>query len=128
MFGGIPLKNAQIGMGGIGKHDAQGWLTRCREKGVDFINIGPDRGDADPGLEAEWIAPRPNTDTALMLGLAHTLVMEGLHNLAIRRHNIDVAHLALLLVAPAVPHSHALRVRIVGWYPLVAAICRVGEV
>ena len=80
MFGGIPLKNAQIGMGGIGKHDAQGWLTRCREKGVDFINIGPNRGDADPGLEAEWIAPRPNTDTALMLGLAHTLVMEGLHN------------------------------------------------
>ena len=80
MFGGIPLKNAQVNYGGIGQHDARGWLRRCREKGVDFVNIGPNRGDADPLLEAEWMAPRPNTDTALMLGLAHTLVMEGLHN------------------------------------------------
>ena len=80
MFGGIPLKNAQVNYGGIGRHDARGWLERCRESGVDFVNIGPNRGDADTALEAEWIAPRPNTDTALMLGIAHTLVTEGRHD------------------------------------------------
>lgn len=80
MFGGIPLKNAQVNYGGIGRHTARDWLKRCRENGVDFINIGPNRQDADAVIEAEWIAPRPNTDTALMLGLAHTLVAEGLHD------------------------------------------------
>ena len=80
MFGGIPLKNAQVNMGGIGRHTARDWLKRCRENGVDFVNIGPNRQDADIAIEAEWIAPRPNTDTALMLGLAHTLVAEGLHD------------------------------------------------
>lgn len=80
MFGGIPLKNAQVNHGGIGRHDVRGWLRRCRENGVDFVNIGPNRADADPALEAEWIAPRPNTDTALMLGIAHTLVAEDRHD------------------------------------------------
>ena len=80
MFGGIPLKNAQVNMGGIGRHTARDWLKRCRENGVDFVNIGPNRQDADDVIEAEWFAPRPNTDTALMLGLAHTLVTEALHD------------------------------------------------
>ena len=53
-FGGIPLKNAQVNHGGIGRHDVRGWLRRCRENGVDFVNIGPNRADADPALEAEW--------------------------------------------------------------------------
>ena len=80
MFGGIPLKNSQVNYGGIGRHTVRDWLKRCRENGVDFINIGPNRRDAEPFLEAEWIAPHPNTDTALMLGLAHTLVAEGLYD------------------------------------------------
>ena len=33
-------------------------------------------------MDAEWLAPRPNTDTELMLGLAHTLYREGLHDAA----------------------------------------------
>ncbi|MGZ0245378.1 MAG: Asp-tRNA(Asn)/Glu-tRNA(Gln) amidotransferase GatCAB subunit C, partial [Alphaproteobacteria bacterium] len=31
-------------------------------------------------LDADWLAARPNTDTAVMLGLAYTLVAEGLHD------------------------------------------------
>jgi trimethylamine-N-oxide reductase (cytochrome c) len=31
-------------------------------------------------MGAEWIAPRPQTDVALMLGIAHTLYSEKLHN------------------------------------------------
>jgi len=38
------------------------------------------RDDAADWLDAEWIAPRRNSDTALMLALAHTLVVEGLHD------------------------------------------------
>ena len=31
-------------------------------------------------LDAEWLAPRPHSDTAIMLALAHTLVVEELHD------------------------------------------------
>ncbi|MCB9947290.1 MAG: molybdopterin-dependent oxidoreductase [Rhodospirillaceae bacterium] len=77
-FGGVPLKNAQISSGGIGRHGLGGWLEGARRAGTRFVNIGPLRGDLPDGLEAEWLAPRPGTDTALMLGLAHTLWTEGL--------------------------------------------------
>ncbi len=79
-FGGLPLKNTQVSAGGIGKHTVRGWLEHCRKNGVEFVNIGPVRDDTADFLEAEWLAPRPNTDTALMLGLAHTLFREGLHD------------------------------------------------
>ncbi len=79
-FGGMPLKNAQIAAGGQGDHSARGWMRRCRERGVAFVYVGPVRSDMADFLDAEWIRPRPNTDTALMLGMAHTLVAEGLHD------------------------------------------------
>jgi biotin/methionine sulfoxide reductase len=78
MFGGIPLKNAQVNGGGVGCHVTRGWLERCRAEGAEFVNISPLKDDAAPFLAAEWMAIRPNTDTALMLGLAHTLLSEGL--------------------------------------------------
>jgi biotin/methionine sulfoxide reductase len=79
-FGGLPLKNAQINQGGVGRHAAAAGMRECRERGVAFVNIGPLREDIPDFLNAEWLAPRPNSDTALMLGLAHTLVAEGLHD------------------------------------------------
>jgi biotin/methionine sulfoxide reductase len=79
-FGGIPLKNGQTNLGGVGHHRLAPALRRCREAGVDFIYVGPIRDDLADFLDAEWLAPRPNTDTALMLGLAHTLVAEGRHD------------------------------------------------
>ncbi len=82
MFGGWPLKNAQVNAGGVGPHTTRGWMRRCAEAGVRFVNISPLRGDADPGLGADWWPIRPNTDVAVMLGLAHTLVEEGLHDKA----------------------------------------------
>ncbi len=79
-FGGIPLKNTQVSAGGIARHTTRDWLQRCRRNGVAFVNVSPVRDDAAAFLEAEWLTPRPNTDTALMLGLAHTLLQEGLHD------------------------------------------------
>ena len=80
MFGGIPLKNSQVSSGGIGGHATRDWLKHCRDRGVAFVNIGPIEDDAADFLAADWLAPRPNSDTALMLGLAHTLLVEGLHD------------------------------------------------
>jgi biotin/methionine sulfoxide reductase len=81
-FGGVPLKNAQVESGGHGRHTVRGWLDVCREGGVRFVNIGPLRDDLVDSVGAEWLAPRPGTDAAIMLGLMHTLVAEGLHDRA----------------------------------------------
>lgn len=79
-FGGIPLKNTQVSHGGLRTHTTRGWLERCKANGVAFVNVSPVRDDAADFLEAEWLAPHPNTDTAMMLGLAHTLVHEELYD------------------------------------------------
>ncbi len=80
MFGGLPVKNAQINSGGVGRHTMPSALRQAKANGAEFVLISPIRSDAMPELEAQWLAPRPNTDMALMLGLAHTLVSEGLHD------------------------------------------------
>jgi biotin/methionine sulfoxide reductase len=44
------------------------------------INISPVRDDGPAAVRPVWIPIRPNTDTAMMLALVHTLVCEGLHD------------------------------------------------
>jgi len=82
LFGGSAMKNTQVNAGGIGKHSAKEQLMQLKRAGVDIINVSPVRDDAGDFLEAEWVAPRPNTDVALMLGIAHTLVKGDLHDKA----------------------------------------------
>ena len=79
-FGGLPVKNGQIDAGGTGRHVQRDYMREAADAGVALVNVSPLRGDVQPGLGAEWIALRPNTDVALMLGLAHTLYTEGLHD------------------------------------------------
>ncbi len=79
-FGGLALKNGQVTSGGAGAHTMQQWLTRARAAGVEFVVVSPNRNDAPALLDAQWIGMRPNTDTALMLGMAHTLISEGRHD------------------------------------------------
>lgn len=79
-FGGIALKNAQVNAAGLGRHRIRGWLRQAKRNGCRFVNLSPVRDDLAPELDAEWLALRPNTDTAVMLGLAHTLVTEGHHD------------------------------------------------
>jgi len=81
-FGGISLKNTQINQGGIGDHSARNELLRLREAGVDVVCVSPLRDDVAEFMQADWWAVRPNADVALMLGLAHTLYSEGLHDTA----------------------------------------------
>ncbi|MDX6749943.1 molybdopterin guanine dinucleotide-containing S/N-oxide reductase [Geminicoccaceae bacterium 1502E] len=80
MFGGMPLKNGQVNSGGVGRHVVREGLERCREAGLRFVLLAPVRADAADLLDAEWLPFRPGTDAALMLGLAHTLLAEGLHD------------------------------------------------
>ncbi len=79
-FGGIPIKNGQISQGGTGHHYQQENLKDASKSGIEFINISPLKSDFIDEVKSEWIAARPNTDTALMLGIAHTLHVEGLSN------------------------------------------------
>jgi biotin/methionine sulfoxide reductase len=81
-FGGLPLKNSQVNPGGVGVHTVSARQQACRDAGVDFVNVSPNRDDTAEFLDAEWIPLRPNTDVALMLGIAHCLVDEGLHDKA----------------------------------------------
>ena len=78
MFGGMPAKNGQVGSGGIVHHRLLDELAACREAGCRFVSVSPVRGDAPAESDARWIPIRPNTDVALMLGLAHVLVAETL--------------------------------------------------
>jgi biotin/methionine sulfoxide reductase len=79
-FGGIAIKNTQVNSGGASRHEVRGSLERLARAGVAFVNVSPLRHDLDAAPGAEWIALRPNTDAALMLALAHTLITEGLHD------------------------------------------------
>ncbi len=78
-FGGLPHKNAQVTSGGVGRHTLHEALQSCFDNGVEFVNISPLRTDLAQMFDPEWITIRPNTDSALMLGLAHVLITEDLY-------------------------------------------------
>jgi biotin/methionine sulfoxide reductase len=80
MFGGVPLRNTQVRPGGPSEHTTRDFLIRAKRAGLRFCNISPIRDDASAFLDAEWIAPRPQSDTAIILALAHTLLVEGLYD------------------------------------------------
>ena len=80
MFGGLPTRNTQVTPGGAASIRTRDWLQHVKAAGVKFCNISPMRDDAAAFLDAEWLAPRPHSDTAIMLALAHTLIVEELHD------------------------------------------------
>ena len=81
MFGGMAKRNTQVSDGGVARHRMVDNLNACAESGVRFVNFSPLKTDAAEEIGAEWLPPRPGTDTAVMMGLAHTLLVEGLHDL-----------------------------------------------
>ncbi len=77
-FGGIAMKNTQVNAGGLGAHTADDQLGELKQANIDFINVSPIRDDMSEVLGADWWACKPNTDVAIMLGIAHTLATEEL--------------------------------------------------
>ncbi|RWX81128.1 Asp-tRNA(Asn)/Glu-tRNA(Gln) amidotransferase GatCAB subunit C [Neorhizobium lilium] len=79
-FGGMAIKNADVHGGGISKHVVRKTLSGVSARGAKFALVSPIKDDFPADLGAEWLAIVPGTDVALMLGLAHVLVTEGLHD------------------------------------------------
>ena len=70
----------QIGKGGCGEHTVSGHMAALARAGVEVVNVSPVRDDGPEAAKASWIPIRPNTDTAMLLALTHTLITEGLHD------------------------------------------------
>lgn len=79
-FGGIALKNTQVMDGGLGAHTAEDQLRKLAASDTQFVNVSPLRDDMADFVAADWWPCRPNSDVAIMLGLAHTLYTENLHD------------------------------------------------
>jgi len=78
-WGANPVNNCQIGWI-VPDHGAYVGLEALKKKGTKVISIDPQRTETCTYLNAEWLAPRPQTDVAMMLGIAHTLYLEKLHD------------------------------------------------
>jgi len=72
-------KTNQIGYV-VPDHGAYPYFEEFRKTGKKVIVIDPTRTETVKFFDAEWIAIRPNTDVAMMLGIAHALYSEGLHD------------------------------------------------
>ncbi|WP_378742545.1 molybdopterin guanine dinucleotide-containing S/N-oxide reductase [Nocardia brasiliensis] len=77
-FGGLSPKNSAVSPGGVSRHNTRGWIGAARARGCRFVSVTPLRDDTPAEAEAEWLAPRPGSDAALMLALAQVLDAEGL--------------------------------------------------
>ena len=80
LFGGVSPKNSQLAKNGVSAHETTRWLQDARDAGIEFVQVSPIKDDMADDLGAVWLPARPNTDVAIMLGLAHTLLAEGLQD------------------------------------------------
>jgi len=80
LWGTAPLRNGQIMRNGGGEHTTEGYFQQIKNAGIETLYINPVADQEVELLNAQWLKPRPNTDTALMLGIAHTLHTEGLYD------------------------------------------------
>lgn len=56
------------------------WMEKLAKSGKKFIVIDPQRSATAIKFDAEWVAPVPNTDVPMMLGMAYALHEAGLVN------------------------------------------------
>ncbi|SIN80711.1 trimethylamine-N-oxide reductase TorA [Halodesulfovibrio marinisediminis] len=77
IWGSDPLTTLKMGWS-VPDHEGQEWIEKLKQSGKKIIVIDPIRNDTSEYLHAEHIAPRPNTDVAMMLGMAYTLIEEDL--------------------------------------------------
>ncbi|WP_116134468.1 trimethylamine-N-oxide reductase TorA [Tropicimonas sp. IMCC34043] len=80
-WGCNPLNNSQISWQ-IADHGAWPGIALMKAAGTKVLCIDPVRTETCEALNGDWLAPRPQTDVAMMLGIAYTLYDEGLHDQA----------------------------------------------
>lgn len=76
-FGGFRLSNAQVSGGGAAVHRARAWLDRALAAGLRIVVFSADGTDAADDPRVEHVPIRPNSDAAVMLAMAHVLLVEG---------------------------------------------------
>jgi len=77
-FGGLALKNAQVASGGLSEHTERGFMQQAARRGTRFISVSPLKSDLPEEAQGEWLALRPGTDAAFMLGVLSVLIAGGL--------------------------------------------------
>ncbi|WP_116132740.1 molybdopterin-dependent oxidoreductase [Tropicimonas sp. IMCC34043] len=76
-FGGLPLKNLAVSPGGNSRHIAAESIRAAAARGARFVSISALHDDFPNDCPVDRLAPRPATDVALMLGMAHRLIHTG---------------------------------------------------
>lgn len=61
-------------------YDLAIWRQWLKEKGVEMIFIDPFHNYTAAAMDGKWIAPRPGTDAALALALAHVWISNGTYD------------------------------------------------
>jgi biotin/methionine sulfoxide reductase len=82
VFGALTPRTAQNEAGGIALHALTDHLRRLRDSGKRIVHVSPVRDDMPDWVGAEWWPIKPNTDTALILGLAGEILKEKRHDQA----------------------------------------------
>ncbi len=72
IWGANPLATLRIAWG-ITDQEGIEYLKQLKDSGKRLIHIDPIYNETAQELGMEWIAPIPNTDVPLMLGIAHTM-------------------------------------------------------
>ncbi len=75
--GALAPRTAQVEAGGMPAHLLPGMLEQIRDAGIRVVHVSPRKDDIPGWMNAEWWPIRPNTDCALMLGLAGEIVRDG---------------------------------------------------
>ena len=78
--GAMSPRTAQVEAGGVGRHMLGEHLRRLKARGGRIILVSPRRDDCPDDVGAEWWPIIPNTDTALLIGLAGEIVAAGAHD------------------------------------------------
>ncbi|WP_424987189.1 molybdopterin-dependent oxidoreductase [Microbulbifer sp. S227A] len=82
VFGALSPRTAQVEAGGAPVHGLPETLRKLRAAGTRIIHVSPCREDMPDWMQAEWWPIRPNTDAALMLGMAGEILRAGRHDQA----------------------------------------------
>ncbi len=77
MWGADPIKTSQISWL-VADHGHMPGLEAYKASGKESISIDPLNTKTAKFLGSEWVPIRPGTDVAMLLGMAHTLVEDGL--------------------------------------------------
>lgn len=80
VFGSIAPRTAQSEAGSVAQHLITGYLRGIAQRGVKVVLVSPVRDDLPDWVNAEWWPIRPNTDAALMLGLAGEILKADRHD------------------------------------------------